>query len=124
DVNLWRIDGLGGRVGSSDLAGSLSVKTGGARPFLTANLRTRSLDFVDLGALFGGARKTGKVASPSQVATAKVLQAEQRLLPDATLNTQRIRALDADVSYKAATIRNAPVNLQSGSARVKLNAGV
>jgi len=124
DENLWRIDGLGGAVGSSDLGGRLSVKTGGARPYLTANLLTRSLDFVDLGALFGGAPKVGKVASPKQIAAARLMQAQQHLLPDATLKTDRIRALDADVTYKALAIRNAPVNLRSGSTRVKLRAGV
>jgi uncharacterized protein involved in outer membrane biogenesis len=124
DVNLWIVDGLGGRVGSSDLGGRMSVKTGGERPFLRANLLTHSLDFADLGALFGGAPKVGKVASPTQVATARVMQAQQRLLPDATLNTARIRSVDADVAYKAISIRNAPVNLRSGSAHVTLNAGL
>lgn len=124
DGQTWRIDGIGGRVGSSDLAGRLAVETGRQRPLLTADLRTHSLDFADLGALFGGAPKTGKVASPTQVATAQALQREQRLLPDATLKVDRIRALDADVTYKAASIRNTPINLQSGSAHLKLKAGV
>jgi uncharacterized protein involved in outer membrane biogenesis len=124
DVHLWRIDGLGGRVGSSDLTGKISVRTGGDRPLLNADLRSNALDFPDLGAVFGGAPKHGKVASPAQVAVAKTLQAEQRMLPDSTLKVDRIRAIDADVTYKATSIKNAPVNLKSGSVRVKLNAGV
>ena len=124
DVNDWSLTGVTGRVGSSDLSGRMGVKTGRARPFVTANLHSNSLDFADLGALFGGSAKPGKVASPAQVAAAHVLQAHQRLLPDATLNVSKIRSLDADVSYRAASIRNAPVNLSSGSARVRLDAGV
>lgn len=124
DEHLWRITGLGGRVGSSDLTGRLSVKTGGARPLLTADLRSRSLDFPDLGAIIGGAPKPGKVASPRQVAAARVLQAQQRILPDARLDVRRIRSIDADVTYRAVSIRNAPVDLRSGSVRVKLNAGL
>jgi len=124
DVNIWRIDSLGGTVGSSDLGGHLLVRTGGARPYLSANLSSRSLDFTDLGALFGGAPKVGKVASATQIATARVMQAQQHLLPDATLNTQRIRAIDADVDYKAESIRNAPIKLRAGSAKVSLNAGL
>ena len=124
DVHLWRFDGIGGRVGSSDLAGSLSVKTGGKRPFLTANLRSEHLSFPDLGALFGGTRKTGRVASPKQVAVARRMQAEARIFPEATLNFERIRKLDADVTYKAASIKDAPINLRAGSTRVKLNAGL
>ncbi len=124
DVHDWRLTAVTGRVGSSDLAGELSAKTGLARPFVQANLRTRNLDFPDLGALFGGSAKPGKVASPKQVQAAQVLQGEQRLLPDSTLQVDKIRSVDADVTYRAATIRHAPVNLSSGSARVKLNDGV
>jgi uncharacterized protein involved in outer membrane biogenesis len=58
------------------------------------------------------------------VAAARTLQAQQRVLPDATLNVSKIRSVDADVTYKADTIRNAPVNLRSGSARVRLDDGV
>ncbi|HZZ30763.1 MAG TPA: AsmA family protein [Phenylobacterium sp.] len=124
DGHLWKLDGLGGKVGSSDLSGSLSVKTGGKRPFLTADLHSRSLDFPDLGALFGGARKVGKVASPTQVAVAQTMRAEAKIFPDATLNFDRIRALDADVTFKAASITDAPLPLRSGSARIRLTAGV
>jgi AsmA family protein len=124
DAHLWKLENIGGRVGSSDLAGQLSLRTGDKRPFLTADLRSQSLDFPDLGALFGGARKTGAIASPQQKAVAQTMQAEARIFPDATLNFSRIRGLDADVSFKAAAIRGAPINLRAGSARVKLNAGL
>lgn len=120
----WRIDGISGRVGSSDLAGRLAMVDRRPRPLLTADLHSRSLDFADTAPLFGGGPKVGKVASPTQVATAQIMQRQQRLLPDATLKVDRIRGLDADVTYKAASIHNSPVNLQSGSARVKLHAGV
>ena len=124
DVHLWKLENIGGQVGSSDLAGQLSVRTGGKRPFLTADLRSRSLDFPDLGALFGGARKTGRVASPNQKAVARTMQAQARIFPDATLNFSRIRGLDADVSYRAASITGAPINLRAGSVRVKMDAGL
>ncbi|WP_309606155.1 AsmA family protein [Phenylobacterium sp.] len=124
DVHLWRFDRIGGRVGSSDLGGSLSVKTGGVRPFLTAELHSRALVFPDLGALFGGARRHGKVASPSQIAVARKMQAEAKIFPDATLNFQRIRNLDADVTFRAASITEAPIHLRTASVRVKLDAGL
>lgn len=124
DLHLWKLDGIGGRVGSSDLAGRLSMRTGDKRPFLTADLSSRSLDFRDVGALFGGARKTGPVASPKQVAVAQTMRAQARIFPDATLNFSRIRGIDADVSYKAASITGAPINLRAASVRVKLDAGL
>lgn len=126
DQLLWRMDNLGGRVGDSDLSGQLSVQTGRVRPLLKANLRSHSLDFDDLGALFGAAPKigAGETASPQQVAMARKLVAEQRILPDTPLDFSRIRAMDADVTYKAQSIRDAPVQLASGSVRVQLDNGM
>jgi uncharacterized protein involved in outer membrane biogenesis len=126
DEHVWRVTGLGGRVGDSDLAGEISVTTGRERPLLKGDLTTRSLDFDDLGALFGGAPSTkpGETASAGQKAIAKTLGARQRLMPDTTLSVERIRALDADVSYKALSIRDAPIHLKAASARVKLDAGM
>jgi uncharacterized protein involved in outer membrane biogenesis len=126
DDKLFRIDDLSGRVGDSDLGGDISVQVGLERPMLKADLRSRSLDFDDLGALFGGAPSTapGETASAGQKVVAQQLNAEQRLLPDTTLNVERIRALDADVSYRAVSIRDAPIHLRSGSVRVKLDAGM
>lgn len=124
DVHLWRLDGLGGKVGSSDLTGALSVRTGGKRPFLTADLHSKTLAFPDVAALFGGAPKTGKAASPAQAAIARQMQVEKRIFPDATLNFDRFRAVDADVSFKAGAIKDGPIPLRSGSTRVRLNAGV
>ncbi len=126
DGHVWRVAKLGGRVGDSDLAGEVSVTTGRERPLLKADLTTRSLDFDDLGALFGGApsTKAGETASADQKVMAKTLTANQRLMPDTTLNTDKIRSIDADVSYKALSIRDAPIHLKAASAKVKLEAGL
>jgi uncharacterized protein involved in outer membrane biogenesis len=126
DEKVFRVTGLNGQVGDSDISGLVTVDTGRERPYLKADLSTRSLDFDDLGALFGGAPATGpgETASATQKAVAQNLDAEQRLFPDSTLAVERIRAIDADVSYKVASIRDAPVNLQSGSVKVKLNDGL
>lgn len=123
---LFRIDDLGGRVGDSDLNGDLSVQTGLERPLLKANLHSRSLDFDDLGALFGGAPSTapGETASAGQKVVAQQLNAQQRLLPDTTLNVEKIRGLDADVTYRAVSIRDTPIHLRAGSVRVRLDAGL
>lgn len=124
DDHVYHLDGIGGRFGSSDLSGKIKVDSGRPRTFLQANLATRNLYFPDLGAVFGGGPKHGPVASPAQKIEAAHLAAENRIFPDSTLDTRRIRSIDADVSYKATTIRSAPINLTAGSARVKLNDGV
>ncbi len=126
DGQVWRVNALGGRVGDSDLGGDVAVTQGGKRPVLKAELLTRSLDFDDLGALFGAAPSTrpGETASPAQKVIARKLIAKQRIFPDATLNVDRIRSIDADVHYRILSIRDAPIHLKAATARVKLDAGL
>ena len=53
----YDVAGLNGTVGDSDLSGTLSVETQGERPKLTADLRSRRLDFDDLTTIFGGVKQ-------------------------------------------------------------------
>lgn len=126
DGKVYRVTGLNGRVGDSDLAGTVSVDATQKRPFLKADLRTRSLDFDDLAATFGGppSVKAGETASAGQVAMAHALRAQQRYLPDSTLKVDRIRAIDADVRYRAASIHDAMLPLRAADVHVKLDRGV
>lgn len=126
DQQLFKITGLNGRVGDSDLAGELSVNNSDKRPMLKANLRSRSLDFDDLGAIFGGAPGTGpgETKNAGQVVIARQMAAQERLFPDTTLAVDRIRAIDADVTYKALTIRDAPIRLRAAQVRVRLDNGM
>jgi len=122
----FNIAGLGGRLGDSDIAGGLSVDTGGERPFLKADLHSKSLDFDDLATVFGGAPSTkpGETVSADQKALAEKMAAQQRFLPDATLKVDRIRAMDADVAFRADVVRDAPFPLQAAQVKLKLQKGV
>lgn len=126
DNEVWKVAGLGGRVGDSDMSGVLSVDTGGERPFLRGDLKSKLLDFDDLAAIFGGAPRSGagETASETQKAVGRQLAAQRRLLPDATLNIPRIRAMDADVKYSAASIRAPNFPLRGAMVRVKLDNGL
>jgi uncharacterized protein involved in outer membrane biogenesis len=126
DGTLYRFDGLAGRVGDTDLAGRLAVDNASGRPKLTAALASRSLDFDDLAAVFGGAprRGRGETVSAQQAAVGRAMAARRRLLPDATLKVDRLRAMDADVDYRARSVRDAPIPLRAGSVKVKLDHGV
>lgn len=126
DGFTWRAEGFGGRVGDSDIGGAVRVETAGARPRLIADLRSRSLDFDDLGALFGAAPKAGpgETASPEQAAVGRRLVAQRRIFPDTPLDVTRIRAMDADVRYRALSIRDTPIDLRAASVRVKLDNGL
>lgn len=126
ETRLWKVQGLGGRVGDSDMAGALSVDTSGARPFLRGELRSKLLDFDDLAAVFGGAPSAapGETASAEQQAVGRQMAAQRRLLPDATLKVDRIRAMDADVKYSAASVRARRLPVRAASVHIKLNNGL
>ncbi|ODT86608.1 MAG: membrane assembly protein AsmA [Phenylobacterium sp. SCN 70-31] len=123
DGFLWKVDGLAGRVGDSDLSGTLAVETGRERPLLKAALMSRSLDFDDLGAVFGAAPKAGPGETASAEPAARQV-AQPRLFPDTPLDVRRIRAMDADVTYRATSIRDTPIQLSAASVRVRLDDGL
>jgi uncharacterized protein involved in outer membrane biogenesis len=55
---------------------------------------------------------------------AKTMVAQQRILPDTPLDVTRMRAMDADVTYKALSIRDTPIKLNAASVRVRLDDGL
>ncbi|MBV8971832.1 MAG: AsmA family protein [Sphingomonadaceae bacterium] len=134
DGSDYRFTHLTGRFGDSDLAGQLAVQTGGARPKLTADLRTNVLDIVDIGPWIGyspdkleaakQAKAAGRTPPPALVTTAG---GHPRILPGAPLDLDALKAFDADVKYRAATIRtgtvpvtNLVVNLGLDDRRLRL----
>jgi uncharacterized protein involved in outer membrane biogenesis len=88
--STWRYEKFAGRIGSSDIAGSLLVETGGPRPALTGELVSQVLDIQDLGPVIG--------ARPGRAVQARVL-------PDLPFSTDRWRSVDAQVSLRAKTLR-------------------
>ena len=92
-ARIWRYEKFSGRIGGSDIAGSLQVDGGGKRPFLRAELLSQVLDLADLGPVIGG----GDAAPPP----------EGRVLPAAPFRTERWDSVDADVKLSAASFRRA-----------------
>ena len=108
----WQYEKFSGRIGDSDIAGSLQVETGGKRPAMKADLVSKSLDFADLGPLIGArpgsVQAAAKAASPPSRSTAAAsTPAQARVLPDIPFTTDRWDSVDAEVTLKAGTIRRA-----------------
>ncbi len=101
--NDWIFDPFEGKVGDSDLRGNLVYAKGGERPLLRADLRSKLLDFNDLGPLVGAPPGTGpgETASPQQKAKAAAVAASDRILPHEKIATERWREMDADVKLDA-----------------------
>ncbi len=101
---LWRYEKFSGRVGGSDIAGSLQVDTAGKRPALTADVNSNVLDLADLGPVIGS--RPGGVAQATNQAAAGAPR-PGRILPDLPFQTERWQTVDADVRLRAKTLRRA-----------------
>jgi AsmA protein len=87
---LWRFEDFVGKVGESDIAGTIEVQTGeGKRPFMKGNVHAKVLNFADLGALVG----------------TKQQPEGQGVLPDMPFAPERWESVDAQVHIKAGTIK-------------------
>ena len=98
-----------GQLGRSDIGGNVDIDASHPRPLLTANLDSRHLYLSDLGAVTGSRAasagaldRANPAAAAAPVATAK--GKPTMLFADAHLATNRIRAMDADLQFKATSI--------------------
>jgi AsmA protein len=115
----WRYEKFSGRIGNSDIAGSVQVDTGGKRPAMKAELVSKLLDLADLGPAIGArpgsvqaAKQAAAPPSASQSgappsAAAAPTPARARVLPDLPFKTDRWTSVDAEVTLNAKTIRRA-----------------
>ena len=116
---------LSGLVGDSDLQGDLSVDAAKERPFLRANLKSKMLDFKDLGPIIGQKPTlSAKAAAQLPAAKAPAAQTPTSVFPDVPLQVGRMRQMDAEVDYKADTVRSRDFPLREVSTHVSLNNGV
>jgi len=126
DGTTWRYDDFKGRVGDSDLAGDASVDTGGARPYLRANLVSRKLDMDDLAGFVGAPPQTGggESANAEQKQQAARQAARSRLLPDTEYELEKLRAMDADVRWKAHRIETRKLPIDDMDAHLLMENGL
>jgi AsmA family protein len=133
-ADLWTASGINGRLGSSDIAGNLVFDRSRPVPLLSGKLQSKALDFVDLGPIVGieveprvAPNATAlKTSAAQRRSTPKdPARATRKVLPNAPLNFGKLDAMDADVWYSAADIKNVEVlPLESANVHVKLKGGV
>ena len=117
--SVFTFNDFSGRVGSSDLSGDLKVHTTGDRRRVEADLSSRLLDIDDLAAVLGGTPRV--TASGDTVMTSG---APGKLLPDAPLNVERLRAMDGTLRYRAARVKRNELDIRRVNLGAELKAGV
>lgn len=101
-----------GRLGKSDLEGSVLVQVLNDRPQFDADLVSKTLDFADLAPVFGAS------SSPT------VRKHRSLLFPRAPLQLNRVRGMDAAVHYRAESIEVPKLPLREVDLRLRLDHGV
>jgi len=109
-----------GRVGESDLGGNLEAVTGGPRIKLTGDVHSQLLRFVDLGPLVGADTQAQK-----QQRGDTTPQPKEKALPVEQFHTNRLRSMDADVTFDAAHIEHPPsIPIDALSTHIDIDNGV
>ena len=93
-----KLTDLAGKVGSSDLDGSLSVDTKPSRPVLTASLHSKIVDLKDLGGFIG--------AEPGDASkgTKRAERSDGKVLPNDPIDLPKLNVADVHLEYSAKRI--------------------
>lgn len=129
---VWDATKIQGVLGKSDLTGEMSFDRSQKVPLLTGKVRSKLLDFDDLRPVIGlplksaaGVAKKSLQPSNARTQNTESVSATRKVLPVATLDLVRLKAMNADVTYSAQDIRHVEeLPLDKGSVHVRLNGGV
>jgi uncharacterized protein involved in outer membrane biogenesis len=98
-ASVFTYENFTGKVGGSDLGGSLTFNQGGTRPSLTGKLKSNQLLFSDLAPLIGGGSNEEKAERGDSVK-----QPDDKVIPVEPFKTDRWNAMDADVEFTGVKI--------------------
>jgi uncharacterized protein involved in outer membrane biogenesis len=128
------VSDIAGTVGDSDLRGKLDIDSSRKRPYMSGDLISKQLRMKDLAASLGGqAKGSDSLDSKAQTPETKKKEPSKkapppdpnaRLFPDAHLQVDRVRAMDADVRFRATSIDAGSVPFKEVAFRVKIDKGV
>lgn len=112
----FRFTEIAGRVGNSDLSGTITVDPRGTRPDVTADLQSRHVDLADLTGFIGGRPGRGTPTRDSQQ--------RSRVLPDQPVNIPKLEASDVHLTYRARQVVGGSAPVDNLRAELELIGGV
>jgi uncharacterized protein involved in outer membrane biogenesis len=119
----YRFTRMAGRFGDSDISGRFTVTQSVPKVHIGAELRTRSLDIVDVAPFIG--YNPDIVATKGAVAAAAATgAAPARLLPDAPLDVAAMRAFNADAHWTVGMVKSRRIPIADIDLTVKLKDSV
>jgi uncharacterized protein involved in outer membrane biogenesis len=122
-ANVFRYEEFTGRVGGSDLAGSVTYTEGEPRAKLSGAVHSDLLQFADLAPLVGAGPAASKAAT-SEASVAKKASSAGKLLPTAEFRTDRWNAMDADIEFTGKrVVHTAELPIDAVEANIELSGG-
>ena len=118
---IWTFNDFTGRVGASDLSGDVRVDAS-ERLRVEAELASRLLDIDDLMAILGADTRTN--AAGTNTTTVASGSGPGMLLPDATLQVDRLRTMDGTLTYRAAAVKANDMDIRRVNLGAVLEGGV
>ena len=126
-----KVTDIRGKVGESDLKGTLDIDATRKRPYMQGDLISDQLRLKDLAASLGADSKGGnsldakaEAATAAKTPKAAAPAPAKHLFPDAHLQVARVRAMDADVKFSAKAIDAGSLPMKKVSFHLKLDNGV
>ena len=113
--DVWTFRRFKGKVGQSDLAGDFSVDRGRSPQLIRANLVSRQLRMQDLGGFIGGDRGDRPSQAPPPA---------DKVLPAEVFSLDKLKAADADVTFRGEKIVTDKMPLQKMTAHLIVTNGV
>lgn len=116
----WIYENFSGRVGSSEIGGSLDYQSKQPRAFLSGTVVSHLLQFSDLAPLIGADSNASKAERG-----ASVVQPTNKVLPVEPFKTERWTSIDADIKFSAEKIiRNKELPITKLTTNLHLQDGV
>ena len=112
----FRFTEIAGRVGNSDLGGTITVDPRGTRPDVTADLQSRRVDLADLAGFIGG--------RPGRGTPTRQTQQQSRVLPDQAVNIPKLEAANVHLRYRARQVAGGSAPVDNLRADLELIDGV
>ncbi|GBR06177.1 lipopolysaccharide biogenesis periplasmic protein AsmA [Acetobacter oeni LMG 21952] len=114
---LIRFDDFTGKMGSSDIEGTITVDPYQHVPFIETVLHSHRVDIEDLSGFIGG--KPGANTAAQKQAEAK----DPDILPDTPINVPKLQSVNAHVTYKGDHIQNKRLPLDNIDAEFTIQDG-